>query len=230
MNKLYLYILVPFIAFFSGFLFIQRYVSFYTFPAPDVIGSSLETATKKLAAHRLNIRITGEKQDKQLAPNTVISQNPAPSSMVKPEQTIYLLISKQPDKQLTPNLRNLSVEEITKKIDPQLTRIITHAINTAGPHNKCIFHLPEAGSPLTEELHLYLNKQCPIIYVMPSLKGLSLSKALEIMRYYNIQYKIIAASDAARWQPFNYLQVINHTPQAGAELTANPDLIELIVN
>lgn len=230
MNKLYLYILIPFIAFFSGFILVQRYVSFYTFAAPDVVGVSLETATKKLAAHRLNIRIAGEKQEKQLAPNTVISQNPPPQSLVKPEQTIYLLISKQPDAPITPDLRGLPLDEISKKINQQATQIISHEITTAGPTNKCVFHLPEAGAAMTDELHVFINKSQQPVFIMPSLKGLSLAKALEIMRFYNIQYKITAASESARWQPFNYLQVIEHAPQAGTERINMPELIELIVN
>lgn len=79
---------------------------------PELKGLSLEEAIAKIERHNLDYEIIDSVyvRDKKLG--SVIEQNPAPSTIVKPGRSIYLIINSKAVRQIPlPDLRDLSLRQ-----------------------------------------------------------------------------------------------------------------------
>ncbi|MFV0391710.1 MAG: PASTA domain-containing protein [Paludibacteraceae bacterium] len=98
-------------------LFVLIFLKFYTHhgqseTVPDIKNSTIEEASLMLERHNLTYEIIDSVfvRDKKLG--TVIEQNPAPNTIVKPKRTVYLIINSKAVRQLAlPNLRDISLRQ-----------------------------------------------------------------------------------------------------------------------
>lgn len=98
-------------------LFVMIFLRFYTHhgeseTVPDIKNSTLEEASLMLDRHNLRYEIIDSVfvRDKKLG--TIIEQNPAPNTIVKPKRTVYLIINSKAVRQLAlPNLRDISLRQ-----------------------------------------------------------------------------------------------------------------------
>ena len=87
---------LPFLFFFIGYQTLNIIFHRSHLKTPALVGVSLFSALQKLATLNLNARILSCKEDAILPEGTVISQTPSATSFVRPQQTVFLIVSSQP--------------------------------------------------------------------------------------------------------------------------------------
>lgn len=86
--------LMPFASFLIGYQIINIFKNQNEIIVPNFVGKTLNQAIKVASDNNLNLRISAEKEDSQLPEGTIISQIPN-RQKIKPNQSIYLVISKK---------------------------------------------------------------------------------------------------------------------------------------
>ena len=86
----------PFISFLGGYFFLNSIYHTKGLETPSLIGMSLKEAVVLASAKNVNIRLTEEREDIELPEGTIIAQNPQPPLPIKPNQTLFCVVSKKP--------------------------------------------------------------------------------------------------------------------------------------
>lgn len=209
----------PFISFFGAYFIVRALSMHQTFDTPNVMGMPLDAATKKLVHHHLNIRLIGERIDDHLQPGTVIEQDPPAGQPVRPNQSIYLLLSKQSDKPLVPNLKGRRLAEIQKIAQEHKVRLKIHRIPLADTvHESCLFHIPVVGEPFLQELQLYLAVKPTEEMVVNNLHGMTLAQVARLTQQKGIELSVHHLLPQDEWYKPEDLIVINQQPCSGTIL------------
>lgn len=101
-----------------GLLFITLFfINIYTNhenseKVPDLKGLSIEEADKMLERHHMKAEIIDSVYMKEEKLGSVVEQNPAPNSVVKPGRSIYLIINSKSVRQIpVPDVRDVSLRQ-----------------------------------------------------------------------------------------------------------------------
>lgn len=86
---------------------------------PDVSGMSYEDAQKILKEKSINIVINGMNYSESIEKNKILSQNPKGGDKVKPQDTLYVIMSGGNQEVMMPDLSGLKYEEATKLLKAQ---------------------------------------------------------------------------------------------------------------
>lgn len=158
---------------------------------PNLKGVSLEEATVMLKRHNLKAEIIDSVflKDKKLG--TIIEQNPAPNSIVKPGRSIYLIINSKSVRQIPiPDVRDISLrqaEAMLKSLGINIANVqyapseyrdlvldVKYNGQTLLPGSK----VPEGGNIVLIAGDGYGSASTSGV---PSLKGLDLNSATQIL-------------------------------------------------
>lgn len=228
--KRFLWIL-PFIAFLAGYYLISRFAAIHEFACPRLIGLPIQQAVSTLSDHHLNARIMAEKEDQDLTPGTVLSQNPPPNQRVKPHQSIFLVLSKK-----THLATPLVVGKLWKDIQPELThqniRVKTYELESKTPPGTCIGQSPSAGTPLEDKkMIIYLSSSSTQNLILPTLTGHPVLSVIEALTAHQIPYTIHHTHITQTPHTCDSCIVIDQKPLAGSSINPNkPPHITLLVN
>lgn len=158
---------------------------------PNLKGSTLEEARIMLERHNLKGQIIDSVYLKDKKLGTIIEQNPAPNSIVKPGRPIYLIINSKSVRQLTlPDVRDVSLrqaEAMIKSLGVNIATVqyapseykdlvldIKYKGQTLLPGSK----IPEGSSVVLIAGDGYGSSTAAGV---PSLKGLDITTATEII-------------------------------------------------
>jgi len=85
---------------------------------PDIVGKSLETATKEVEEANLKIKVMSEKEDKDFEEGTVLSQNPDAGIKLRKGEEVSVIVAKKPDDStVVPDVVGKSLDEAKKMIE-----------------------------------------------------------------------------------------------------------------
>ena len=110
-NKQSTLYLLPLLSFFLGFFIMRAWLCDPSIKMPKLVGSSLVDVCKIASSYQLNIRITDIHYDNCLDNGMVLKQVPEIGSLIKKNQSIYLVISQQQEKSSLPSIINKTEEE-----------------------------------------------------------------------------------------------------------------------
>jgi beta-lactam-binding protein with PASTA domain len=119
-TKIYIASIIPFISFFLGYYTIDNILFRNRAQVPNVVGLYIYDAIKKLSEYKLNARILYEKEDYGMPEGIILDQNPTSESIVKPNQSVFLTITRKPNPIYAPNLYNLDINDIDKLISKDI--------------------------------------------------------------------------------------------------------------
>lgn len=173
---------IPFLSFLGGYYVMSTLYTNKTIPTPSVVGMQLNQAVRLLSDQQLNVRILAEKEDADLPAGTIISQNPPAKSLIKPNQSIFLVVSTTPQPTHVPRLIGCTEAEIEQIAQKQNIRYKIYPLECKYPANTCCAQWPAPGSILdTHPLILYMaqNKHKPIL--MPDLRGHSVPAVADFL-------------------------------------------------
>lgn len=183
MEKKYYLWLVPFITFFLGYQSIKFFLRESNIETPSIIGLSLGPAIEVLSSVKLNPKILAYKEDNSLPTGTIVSQSPLPGQKVKPNQSIFLVATKQTTILVSPDFIGADINYIKEKSSD--LGINNKIFNLEGnkPENTCI-------AQNAEDLIIYNSSGETPIRIMPNLIKQNLQEVIDFLKEYGITPQI----------------------------------------
>lgn len=193
MSKQYLIWLLPFIFFFLGYSTISYFVSIQDSKAPALVGQRLQNALKIASTHRVNLRISSEKEDPDILEGTILSQSILPGSPMKSQQPLFVVIARKPEALCAPQLVGKQEKEVDEIIKKTAIREKKYMIESYLPIGCCIGQFPAAGVELVEQepLIIYISAGVTPVRLMPDMRGYELAQVRSFAELYSLPLKII---------------------------------------
>jgi serine/threonine-protein kinase len=187
---------IPFLSFLCGYYSMSTLYTNKIIRTPSVVGMQFAQAARLLADNQLNVRILGEKEDPDLPAGTIISQNPLPNSSIKPQQSVFLVISSEPQPLKAPNFVGRSLQEIEKIAQDRSLKYKLFMRPCNYPANICFAQWPSAGSTLdTNPLIVYVATADQRPVIMPNLIGHSVPDVADFLINHEMVPQLIHQPD-----------------------------------
>lgn len=183
--------IVPFVAFLLGYSTVRWFSHTEVLISPGVLGLHMHDAIKVLSSSRLNIRILKEKEEADLPEGIVISQSPEQGQKVKPQQSIYVVVTRKPPKPKALLLQGLDTVQVQLKAKAHSIKLKMYSFESLYPANTCIAQMPAPAEPLVDDtMIVYTSSGTPSLRIMPTLKGHTVTAAKEFLKEYNITSQV----------------------------------------
>lgn len=222
---------LPFISFLCGYFIInQLFNTKKEVETPYLVGTSIIEATKILSDNNLNIRILSQKEEPDLIPGTIISQNPI-NQKVKQNQTVYVIVSKKPNFYKMANFMGKKIDEIQSIIKKENIKANIYYHESILPENYCIAQFPAPNSEIADKkILLYISSGNNREIIFPNFKFSQLKKIVNLLNLNNIKTKIVMKNLHEEYNANKDYTIIDQRPHAGSLIKLNSNLIvQLIV-
>lgn len=212
-NKQFLWIL-PFCSFIAGYIIISSLLPSEELTTPSLIGKHLYDACTVLSEKRLNIRILAEQEETSLPHGTIMNQMPTAGQKIKPQQSVFLVISRQPPIPRTPHVMGNVRSEIEKVMSKNHGKVLYIYLPSTLPKDYCIAQQPSPDEPITDALTCYLANGKPFPVIFPNFINKPVDDAKAYLAAHGITPEINSSS-LLRDQPHNGI-VIDQRPLPGS--------------
>jgi beta-lactam-binding protein with PASTA domain len=212
--------LIPFFCFAAGYMVTRYYFAIAHLPVPCVEGKTVYEALTELSNHQLNLKLLKIKKDKDMPHGTILRQIPAPGQMVKPRQTVFVIVSEQPSIPNAPDMVGKRIDQIERELQSLGIAYKIYPITSIYPQKTCFTQYPAAHQPLIDNsLIVYIAQPKIIHYILPNFSGMPLQEALNLLEQYELTSHIIQAK---RRSATNESHVIDQQPLPGSLIHLNP--------
>ncbi|MEU9333214.1 Stk1 family PASTA domain-containing Ser/Thr kinase [Streptomyces sp. NPDC048290] len=163
---------------------------------PSVVGDSLDEAKSKLEADEFQFEVKTETQESTEEPNTVLEQNPKLGSEVEKGSTVTLVIAKEVEQAVVPNVVGQSCDDARAALeDKNLTGTCTEVpTQDQNQNGKVLKTTPAGGTPVDpgSTVNIEVGKfeqqqKTPV----PQVTGLTVGQARQALQsagFNNIQF------------------------------------------
>jgi len=192
LNKKYLLYFFPFFSFAIGYYLAHRIVKNTEIIAPTIVGEKLNDALRTTSNLGLNLKLLREKEDVELPEGIIIDQSPAAGKKIKPNQHLFVTVSKKPNKIVAPILEGQKYEEVLNTTKKLRTNLEIHWLESSYPQNICLAQYPKPNKNIgKKQIVSYLSSGKNGYSIFPNLKGKSLSEAKIFLETEGINVEII---------------------------------------
>ncbi len=182
---------VPFIAFIAGYLLVRGLTHTETITVPSVMGLHLTDAIRTLSSDRLNVRILAEKEDPDINEGMILSQTPEPGTLVKPHQSIFLVITCKPLKPQAPTLLGATLTQAQTRARNSSITLKTYTLESSQPKDRVVAQSVMPRRDVEEgTITIYTSKGSTPLRVFPQLRGRIPDEVLSFFGLYDIPVKI----------------------------------------
>ncbi len=179
--------ILPFFSFLAGYQFLRFISHTEVVPVPSVVGLHMHDAIKMLSANRLNVRILAEKEDADVPKGIIISQTPHAGKVVKPHQSIFLVITRKPPMPKAPSFFGLSRRQAMVKARQIGIQVKTYQIDSLQPEGTIIAQNRQTGEELADKsMILYYSGGTTPMRIIPSLRGRTVEEVRIFFKPYGI--------------------------------------------
>lgn len=187
---------LPFICFIGGYFSLTKIYPVKEITTPTIIGKTLQEACSILSQHTLNSRLIALKEDSLLPDGTLISQTPQAGQKIKPNQTVFIVVSIQPQKNSAPQYIHKTLNEIESEIITKNIRAKSYTMPSIAMQNTCIAQWPETGLPLeNNKMIIYIASPMNKPILIPYLKNKPTLEVVDFLKSNNIQVDLIHTND-----------------------------------
>ena len=159
--------LFPFICFLAGYYSMRLIYHADELPTPSVIGhATTRRIHRSFLNHNLYPRILREIEDSDIPSGTILSQTPAPSTYIKPQQSVFLVISKPAPAPRAPNWINASKKTILSQAQARNIRVKLHYLPSIYPIDHCFAQHPTPNNIVTDStmiVYLSAGNEKPVL-------------------------------------------------------------------
>lgn len=192
----YLLTFIPFICFILGYTICNILINNKSYPTPNLIGITLHEAVLQTSPFHINIQLAAEKECPGVAHGTIISQKPAPGRLIKPHQSIVVIICKLPATQRAPNLQGLTEVKAQEICTEHKIKLKTYPMEYLLPTGTCIGQTPQKEQEVFEKkITCYLATDQSNHYLMPNLINKPLFEVLEFLQKHNININVFLQNE-----------------------------------
>ncbi|HBY05625.1 MAG: Serine/threonine protein kinase with PASTA sensor(S) [candidate division TM6 bacterium GW2011_GWE2_42_60] len=176
-------LLVPFVFFLVGFYGASLLVRQSPFPAPSLVGLPVVDAIAVLSERELNVRIRAQQERADLIPGTVIEQTPRPGQQVKPHQSVFLVVVRQPKKATMPSFMGSTVAEAQQRAEEIRLKVKVWRIADIAPRDTVIAQWPHPGKELEgRQAVLYVSTGSKaFVRIVPDFRGMGLKEVVNYL-------------------------------------------------
>lgn len=211
------YWITPFVCFILGY---QSFAYFFyrsVIETPPIIGKTLPEAAVILSQHNLNMRMITQQEDADIPEGTIISQTPQAHSAIKPQQTIFFVLSKKPVQPFIPNVQGTSLKEYSKILRDLKIRYRTFPVQSDQPEGTCVGQVPTAGKEIPSSgALLYIASQEADVLLFPSYKGKLVSEVKQFLEKYNIPVTVYHTHSTSAHHTCDRCVIFEQKPLAGS--------------
>jgi beta-lactam-binding protein with PASTA domain len=225
--------LLPFIAFAAGYILFDHLFTIKEIEAPNLVGKTISQALHDISACKLNPRLIDTKEDINLPAGTILSQSPLPQQKIKPNQSLFLVLSTIPLKLKAPNFLHKDQTEIENELALLRIKPKFHTINSPYPAHTCFAQWPQAGSELDGNImNIYISSPTSYLILMPNFKGKLVPHVTDFLAQHSIKPMITHTSQDDVPHNCMYCIVADQRPLAGSIIERSltkPLAIQLLV-
>lgn len=225
--------LVPFIFFLSGYFTLDFFLHRSYTTTPNVLGYSLSEATSLISYKNLNVRLLSSKEDEYVKEETVLAQNPTPGSSIRPQQTVFLIVSCKKARPKTPACVSKYYETLKPELTEQKISHRVYYVPSNHPQGNCIAQIPESGTELpSQPLILYVSQKSDhSLVLLPSFKEHFAQEVISFLKNNDIPYSLFHTPLMEPDHACTNCIVVEQKPLAGSFIDIrNPPTVQLKVN
>lgn len=212
-----LYWVTPFVCFILGYQCFALFFYRSVIETPPIIGKTLSEATTILSNSNLNMRMITEQEDPDIPAGTIISQTPRAHSAIKPQQTVFFVLSKKPAQPRVPDVRGTTFDHYSKTLRDLKIRYRTFLVQSDKTEGTCLSQIPAAGNEIpTSGALLYIASSESDALLFPSCKGKSITEVKQFFDKYNIPVTIYHTHETSDYHTCDRCIVLEQKPLAGS--------------
>ncbi len=201
------------------------------FELQSIVGAEILAAEELMEMSDLKIEVIGEEYHPNLEDGTIISQYPAPGTMVKSGRTIKVVISSGQKDVVVPPLAGFSVRQAKLNIEAAdlILGDIAWTFSDSLPEKVVVFSYPASGAevPIGSEINLMVNRgSLSGIVFMPRLVGRPLDEARAMLDNLDLRIGLVKYVTNENYLPETVLQ---QSVEEATELEVGEE-IDLIVS
>lgn len=172
--------IIPFLCFLAGYYAMRTIFHTDEIKTPSLMGMQLPDAFTVLSQHNLYPRILQEREDSDMPAGTILSQKPAPYTLIKPQQSVFLVISKPAPLARAPNCINASKKTILAQTQARNIRMKTYYLPSIYPIDHCFAQHPAPDNVVTDNaMIVYLSAGSRKQVLLPNFKNLTVQETRE---------------------------------------------------
>ena len=184
---------------------------------PNVIGKSLQESVAVLSHNNLSVRLLHEQEDAVLPEGTILDQIPKPYQKVKPNQNVFVTVSKRESLMQVPDFGGQQHDAIVAMAAKRGIELKAFFVASNLPKGRCIAQYPQAREDFERKrMTVYLSATQSPLYIMPSLKDQPVKEAEEFLTAANFSVEILHDKEVAQDHQCTSCHVVDQQPQAGA--------------
>jgi hypothetical protein len=211
------YWITPFMCFILGYQFFSFFFYQSVIQTPIIVGKTLPEAACLLSKNNLNMRMITEQEDPDIPAGTIISQMPQAHSAIKPQQTVFFVLSKKPFQPRIPDIRGKTFLDYSKKLRDLKIRYHTFYVQSDQPEGTCLAQIPALEEEISSSgAILYVASQEADALLFPSCKGKSISEVKQFLEKYNIPVNVYHTYETTAHHTCKQCVVFEQKPLAGS--------------
>lgn len=212
-----MYWVVPFVCFILGYQCFAFFFYRSVIQTPPIIGKTLPEAASILSKNNLNMRMITELEDPDIPAGTIISQTPRAHSAIKPQQTIFFVLSKKPAQPRIPDIQGTLLSHYSKKLRNAKIRYRTFPVQSDQPEGTCVAQIPSPNEEIPSSgALLYIASQETDALIFPVCKGKSVSEVKQFFDKYSIPVSIYHKDTVTHNHTCENCIVFEQKPLAGS--------------
>lgn len=224
-NLKYFLSIIPFVCFFVGYNMSNLFIRANSYKTPHIIGLSVHEALRITSQNHANIKLITEQECQGMTPGTIMTQKPASGRLMKPNQTILVTISKQPDQKKAPNFKLKTHDSITKICKQDSLKIKERPQVYPLPQGTCISQIPQPDTSITnKKIIIYTAQDKPNLYIMPNFTGKDLSSTALSLQNHQISFSVLRRHQKIHPPFLDDYTVTDQKPRAGSFISLEPTL------
>lgn len=203
--------ILPFLSFILGYRLLDYLYAVDKIVTPNLIGRQLTDAIKIVSENNLNLRILSEQINSDLPENTILMQKPINQS-VRPNQSIFVVISKKPTFEMIPNFGGYNETELASSLARLKLKNKSYYLPSILPKGHCICQTTTSQSDLDQrKLITYISTGSTKWVVMPKLINRPWSDVNNFLQTHHLKTSVKYLIDPKQITNF----VIEQQPAAG---------------
>jgi len=209
--------LVPFIGFLVGYNFTHYFFQRNDLVTPNVIGKNLQSAVALLSQQRLGVRLLAERDDTARPEGTILEQIPQADQKIRPNQSIFVTVSRRPTPRVAPDLSEKKLPDIEEQIKKMGLDLKVIYLKSNYPKHSCVAQYPLAGHELvTKKITVYLAHGNDQLSIMPDLSNKTLLELEDFFQKNNVEKSVFHAHEVHETHTCGQCRIVDQSPAAGS--------------
>ncbi len=210
---------LPFVCFIAGYVSLSQLYRHQRITTPALIGTTIQHACTIASNNCLNMRIIEQREDTELPEGTIISQNPQAYTAVKPNQTLFCAMSKQPNI-TAPDLINKSKEQALEELKQAGIHGQCYMLESKHRKGYCFAQSPLPHATLTNKtVTFYVSSGIQRAILFPNLTYKPIKDILEFLKPYGMHVSITHSKTAEPHTCGSSCIISDQRPAPGALVT-----------